>query len=1074
MKKFFTFLCMLILTMSAWAQEASPLMQEAEELAADLDAVAVGKLLAAIDDAKESGDESQLQAAIDQFKADNADQEKDETAKVAVDYKKWTGASGFATWAAPQVTTYDGRTTYVVENYNGDTGAVTGEIFSQTITGLSTGSYKVAFFANANSTADRDAAVETGMADGADDVAYVFANDAQKFLVAHRAISITQNDEYAFEMELTEADNGTIKLGLGKAKAGTNWHTMQIKQLTWFTTAKAVYAADKEELSELLGKAESLAADETKTNGKDALNEAILDATPVPLYSNWDNIPELEARIVALKQAIDDFIKANYFIDFAAGEYYIIDAESGNMMAAGHDWGTHGIVNEQGLDLTLTPNAETRRVSIDSRVSNGGNQHYLGSNLYMDSDEFGWALDYQGFGFYITDGSMYISVDENDNLVMSETPREWIIVTKDGVMAQRLEELADATEESPKNASFLITAPNFNRNDARNNAWTVTVGQTGEGNSFNISGGNNVNNCAAALHTDFTISQSLSNAPKGTYKLMAQGFYRQDGEETEELPVLFAGDATAELPECEGEEDMVEASEAFTQGDYLVGPITFEYDGESELSIGITGTAEHQWVCFDNFVLVYLGYDEPNVLVELPEGVTPQTWTIEGKFRTNSAVYQVQDDTQLAFDGNDVYMQGLSYYFEDAWIKGTYDPSTGLIAFPSGQYVGEDEYGYEYMMGSYDGDVISDIIFEYDPEVQMMTLVNYVFENSSRSELSFFGYWFDVTYYAGEPIVLEPVDVPEDLVAEPYMLTALSLVPESDVWTDFTFQPQVGFDGNDVYFKGFSTDSKDMWAKGTMSDDGKTVTIPANQYIGTLDVMGIYSFDYFITAVDDEGHLVDLVLNYDAETSTFTTDQLLYINGSKLKLDYYEILDNVVISKMTDFAATPADPQVTSIGATAYFPYIKIHVPVKDTEGRLIQSEQLYYIIWYEKDGTAQQFQFTTADYTYMPSDMTEIPYNYGDDYDIYRDSEETLVYINGVDEDIKTTWTRIGIQSVYYGGGERHESNIVWTENEAVGIDDILADSSRERVIYDLQGRRVVAPAKGMYIVDGKKVFVK
>ncbi|MBO4720304.1 MAG: hypothetical protein J5658_10580 [Prevotella sp.] len=833
-------------------------------------------------------------------------------------------------------------------------------------------------------------------------------------------------------------------------------------------------AADNEELTELIAKAKDLVANEYKTNGKDALSGAIETAESA-VASNVDDIAEVEALIASLKKAIDDFIKANYFIDFEKGEYYLMDLETGLMMGADND--SHGIVNELGLDITLTPNAETRRVTFDSRISNGDDQHYLGTNLNMDIDAFGWALDFQGLGFYITDGDQYISVDDKNNLIMSDTPHEWLITSKEKQMELFLENLATATPDSPMDATFLLTGANFNRNDTRNQAWTVIQGQTGEGHTFNISEGNNVNNCAEAFHTGFTISQILSaSAPKGTYKLMAQGFYRQDDDEREGLPVLFVGDINAVLPECKGEETIADASEAFIQGDYPVGPISFYYDGESEMSIGIKGTAEHQWVCFDNFVLMYLGYEEPNVLVELPEGVIPQTWTIEGNFRTNSAVYQVQDDTQVAFDGNVVYMQGLSYYFEDAWIKGTYDPSTGHISFPSGQYVGEDEYGYEYMMGSYDGDVISDIIFEYDPIVQMMTLVNYVFENSSRSELNFFGYWFDVTYYAGEPIVLEPVDVPEDLVAEPYMLTALSLVPESDVWTDFTFQPQVGFDGNDVYFNGFSTDSKDMWAKGTLSDDGKTVTIPANQYIGMLDVMGIYTFDYFITAVDDEGHLVDLVLNYDAETSTFTTDQLLYINGSKLKLDYYEILDNVVISKMTDFAATPADPQVTSIGATAYFPYIKIHVPVKDTEGRLIQSEQLYYTIWYEKDGTAQQLKFTTADYSYLPYDMTEVPYNYGDDYDFYRDSEETLVYINGVDEDIKTTWTKMGIQSIYYGGGERHESNICWTENEAVtvGISDIPTNNNRERVIYDLQGRRVEAPTKGMYIINGKKVVLK
>jgi hypothetical protein len=66
-------------------------------------------------------------------------------------------------------------------------------------------------------------------------------------------------------------------------------------------------------------------ADGNKTNGKEALESAIAEGQGA-MDSNMLNIPELEAIIANLKQAIADFTEANYFIDFAAGEYYIIDA----------------------------------------------------------------------------------------------------------------------------------------------------------------------------------------------------------------------------------------------------------------------------------------------------------------------------------------------------------------------------------------------------------------------------------------------------------------------------------------------------------------------------------------------------------------------------------------------------------------------------------------------------------------------------------------------------------------------------------------------------------------------------
>lgn len=603
--------------------EESTLMAEAEALAADPDGVAVGKLLAAIQDAKDTGNEDNLQAAIDQFKTDNLDQEKDETPKVDVDWQKWNGATGFATWAAPQVTTYDGRTTYVVENYNGGSGSVTGEIFSQTITGLATGDYKVAFFANANSTADRDTAVETGMEDGATDVAYVFANDAQEFIVAHRAISIEANGEYSFEMTLTEADNGTIKLGLGKAKAGTNWHTMQIKQLTWFTTAKAVYAADQNELSTLLAKAKDMVADENKTNGKEELSAAIAAGDEAATEKKtWYNIPELEEIINNLKAAMDNFKKANWFIEFAAGEYYIIDTESGYFMAAGHDYGTRGIINEIGLDLTLTPYEASRTVTINSRVSNGGNSHFLGNNLYMDGAEWGWALEYQGFGFYILEpnSNKYINIDENDNLVLSDTPREFIIVEKQAVFDERMEELEDADAENPVDATFLLQHPNFNRNDQRVSAWEWIPSETEEENkdnwnNHNFNGGNGVNNCAESFHAAFTVKQTVSGAPAGFYQMTAQGFFRQDTYEGEQpaAPVFFANEVNGDVPALAegGPDGMNTASEAFTKGEYTIDPITFEVKEDGMIYVGITTAVHNQWVIWDNFQLKYFGQDNP-------------------------------------------------------------------------------------------------------------------------------------------------------------------------------------------------------------------------------------------------------------------------------------------------------------------------------------------------------------------------------------------------------------------------------------------------------------------------------
>ena len=53
--------------------------------------------------------------------------------------------------------------------------------------------------------------------------------------------------------------------------------------------------------------------------------------------------------------------------------------------------------------------------------------------------------------------------------------------------------------------------------------------------------------------------------------------------------------------------------------------------------------------------------------------------------------------------------------------------------------------------------------------------------------------------------------------------------------------------------------------------------------------------------------------------------------------------------------------------------------------------------------------------------------------------------------------------------------STLIWTDDEATGISSLKADIQNGKAdVYDLQGRRVLNPVRGLYIVNGKKVIVK
>ena len=417
--------------------------------------------------------------------------------------------------------------------------------------------------------------------------------------------------------------------------------------------------------------------------------------------------------------------------------------------------------------------------------------------------------------------------------------------------------------------------------------------------------------------------------------------------------------------------------------------------------------------------------DNGKRLVEVSAGYYPKTWTLDGRYYDNNYIRDERREVKayVSVSGDRiVYVQGLASNFPDAWIIGSLLGET--VVFPSGQYVGTDDEGDEFLVG-YDGDKITrDFRFAYDAEAKTLTQQTaYICENSNDgAELAYRGYWTHATLSAGELAPMTPVEAPDGLATESYKFNALQLSQDDELARKpYTVKVLAGFDEGFAYFKGFSDNTANLWAKGTLNwTDGThaTVTIPANQFMGTR-----YDQPYYMTALDDEGNEVDLVLNYDATTHTFTTGQTMVLDRSRIATQPYLMFKEVEMKMITDAAATPADPSIVFYFAYGSNPYLAFGVPTVDVEGNDMQTSKLYYRIYYKKDGVESVFTVTPGEYPNLEKSMNLIPYEYDDNSKILRGGN--TFYINPTDE--IRSWQAVGIQSVYQGGGEQRSSNIVW-----------------------------------------------
>ncbi|MCQ2196722.1 MAG: hypothetical protein MJZ60_04275, partial [Bacteroidaceae bacterium] len=195
--------------------------------------------------------------------------------------------------------------------------------------------------------------------------------------------------------------------------------------------------------------------------------------------------------------------------------------------------------------------------------------------------------------------------------------------------------------EAPIDATFMIKAANFNRSQytqAADAAWTVEAGCTNK----NLTGGANENMCAESFHSPFNIHQVI-DVPNGVYALIAQGFYRQDGADNDNMPVFYANEETQQLPLKTGAENsMADASKSFTNGEYTISPIFVKVE-DGKLDLGVKNENASLWCIWDNFELSYYGAEADVETLKLASYVAKlaelkaEAEAIEGKMGATEA-----------------------------------------------------------------------------------------------------------------------------------------------------------------------------------------------------------------------------------------------------------------------------------------------------------------------------------------------------------------------------------------------------------------------------------------------------
>ena len=193
---------------------------------------------------------------------------------------------------------------------------------------------------------------------------------------------------------------GSTTIQLARSKASTNVFITKLlitREVTApsttvdYTALNAAIAAAQDTISKGYVTSEDIVT---------TLNAAITTAQTVLEATSQDDV---DAAVTALNTAVTAAIEAQAAVVtplFADGEYLIVNKETGYYLAGGLDWGTHACLSDKPQFFAASLVDGSDSYTLDSHQSNGGDNHYLGTGLYVDAPAANWTFAQTEEGYF--------------------------------------------------------------------------------------------------------------------------------------------------------------------------------------------------------------------------------------------------------------------------------------------------------------------------------------------------------------------------------------------------------------------------------------------------------------------------------------------------------------------------------------------------------------------------------------------------------------------------------------------------------------------------------------------------
>lgn len=226
--------------------------------------------------------------------------------------------------------------------------------------------------------------------------------------------------------------------------------------------------------------------------------------------------------------------------------------------------------------------------------------------------------------------------------------------------------------------------------------------------------------------------------------------------------------------------------------------LTFNYNAEAgslstDLYMLVIDGEDNVWQMLQSLALYKGTIPEPetDTPVEAPEGLQTQEYHLTATsiaYNPDGSIADMQPaswNVRIGFVGTtEIYVQGFSQYFPEAWVRGTIDDD--IVTFENGQYYGQNRSKQSFYFASMFLQAMADAEFSWDKTAGTLTGGgHYLLLNSSKTALAPYEVYAGVKLTRIADVVATPADpsfvnvMPFD-AGEGYGAVELS-IPTNDV-----------------------------------------------------------------------------------------------------------------------------------------------------------------------------------------------------------------------------------------------------------------------------------------------------